>query len=371
MKRHIIGIIIIMVIFGYSRTPVFAELCPDPDPTGTVTVNPVSSGCTFNAPVDGPQNGNLVIDADKTLTVGAGQTLMWNPGYNIDLSKPGAQIVIMGGATIKQGDICLTDPDADGYPADPTHTAQTVGPCTGEKRPRKVLTNPTLSDCDNNNGSIGNVATCYPDTDGDGVFSPNSVSVCLPSCTGMYRASPGTDCNDGNANVWLSHAACNTDNDKDTYTTGAAANTTCLNNASCDLATFASNAASGSAVTSYESGQLRDSASGSTDLCDIDAGANPGVTAYSSSQNACGNYDWNSSGVEELQYGLGQQSVCYDTGATCAYTTIGSTGYTAGPPACGVSGTYIDTPGTCDGTVYPGCSSPAGYATSSKLMPCR
>jgi hypothetical protein len=83
------------------------------------------------------------------------------------------------------------------------------------------------------------------------------------------------DCNDGSSTVWLSHAQCYADMDLNTYTAGLAANSTCLNAASCNSATAASASTNGAAVTAYTAGQLKNSQNlnslGANDCDDTDA----------------------------------------------------------------------------------------------------
>jgi hypothetical protein len=43
----------------------------------------LESSCTFSGTVDGVEEGNIIVAENATLTVNAGQTLVWNPGYSV------------------------------------------------------------------------------------------------------------------------------------------------------------------------------------------------------------------------------------------------------------------------------------------------
>ena len=114
------------------------------------------------------------------------------------------------------------------------------------------------------------------------------------------------------------------------------------------------------------------------DCCDTDKAANPGVaaTAWFTSADACGSFDYNCDGVATQQYtSLGY---CTTTG-TCDLTTglscskaIGWAGSTV--PACGALGNYISGCGIgncCSCSDPCGCGRPCGATTSSGVyQPC-
>jgi hypothetical protein len=81
-----------------------------------------------------------------------------------------------------------------------------------------------------------------------------------------------------------------------------------------------------------------------TDCCDTDARANPGDTAYYTTPDNCGGFDYDCDGKESPEYAV--NLVCSGTGA------MGCTGSGfIGNPPCGVSGPYaagcVETSGGC------------------------
>lgn len=213
-----------------------------------------SSDEAVNTAVFEVQSGILALNAIDTLAVGS-------------LKVTGGSIAIANGSTIEVGkSIWTVDTDGDGYSKD--FKLFVGSKPTGGRRKNALSTQSGLVDCDDNNVSIGNISqsTFYQDADGDGA---GRSSVSQVSCTAPsgYVAN-NTDCNDGSNLVSISHAQCHTDADGDTYTSGLAANTTCLNNASCASATRASASTHGAGVSTYTAGRLRDSASASLDCND-------------------------------------------------------------------------------------------------------
>jgi hypothetical protein len=77
-------------------------------------------------------------------------------------------------------------------------------------------------------------------------------------------------------------------------------------------------------------------ACGGNDCCDYDSRANPGDTAYYTSADACGSFDYDCNGQDDLEYGR----------ASCqlGFFSCSGNGFDQAPPACGVSATYD----TCD-----------------------
>lgn len=126
----------------------------------------------------------------------------------------------------------------------------------------------------------GSTAPIYAqDADSDGYADLTAVMQ-TTSGDGFVRLSALSsavisDCNDGASTVWLSHAQCYKDNDMDTYTAGLAPNSTCLNNASCNAATSASDSVNGAAATAYTATQIKNAANlnslGADDCDDTDA----------------------------------------------------------------------------------------------------
>jgi hypothetical protein len=108
------------------------------------------------------------------------------------------------------------------------------------------------------------------DTDSDGY--PDNLTYYSATASGRRRRSLAisttADCNIGSNQVGFAHAQCYADADADTWTSGLAANTTCLNTISCDTATKASASSNGASVTTYTAGTLRNSASAQVDCND-------------------------------------------------------------------------------------------------------
>ncbi len=206
-------------------------------------------------------------------------------------------------------------------------------------------------------------AQCYADADGDTYtngLAANTTCLNTASCATATRASAssvgaavatytagtlrdaanGADCNEGSNLVYTAHAQCYTDADGDTYTNGLAANTTCLNTASCATTTRASASSVGAAVATYTAGRLRDAAT-TTDCGDANANARPGQTTYYTTtftNTVTGlSGDWNCNGVEAKGYP--SSYACSPTGCANHYFTI-SNGWAGGIPACGVATTW-------------------------------
>lgn len=75
---------------------------------------------------------------------------------------------------------------------------------------------------------------------------------------------------------------------------------------------------------------------GGNDCCDYDSRANPGDTAYYTSADSCGSFDYDCNGKDNLQYPK----------ANCqlGFFSCNGNGFDQNPPACGASATYD----TCD-----------------------
>ncbi|MFZ2024657.1 MAG: hypothetical protein WAV51_00015 [Microgenomates group bacterium] len=172
--------------------------------SGDITL---TSSCTFDGTNDGAVGGNITIAADVTLTILAGQNLVVNQGNSFVITATGAMITIIDTGNMLIGrTICLTDGDADTYPAsiaasDQTLTATTCGAGTIV---RSAAT--WQSDCNDASASYFAALTCYADADSDTYYSITSQSVCggATTCAGLspaQSATVGTDCCDTDANA--------------------------------------------------------------------------------------------------------------------------------------------------------------------------
>lgn len=170
--------------------------------SGNVTL---TESCTFGGTYDGAADGNIVVGANVTLTVLAGQVVNVSQGYNYTVTASGAKIVIIDTGVIQVGAsiICLTDADGDTYAAslDPATQTFATGSCGTGKIARKNAQ--TQVDCNDSNASYFAALTCYADADGDTVYSNTSGSVCGgATCAGVGQsATAGTDCCDTDANA--------------------------------------------------------------------------------------------------------------------------------------------------------------------------
>ena len=170
--------------------------------SGNITI---AESCTFAGTYDGASNGNIIVNADITLTVRAGQTINVTEGYNYTITATGAKIVIFDTGVLQVGAsiICLVDADGDTYAAslDPGTQTLATGSCGTGKIARQSAQ--TQVDCNDNNASYFAALTCYANADGDAYYSATSHSVCGGStCASVGEsATAGTDCCDTDANA--------------------------------------------------------------------------------------------------------------------------------------------------------------------------
>ncbi len=204
------------------------------------------------------------------------------------------------------------------------------------------------------------------DADGDGYGSNDGKLYYGTQFTGGVRKNLAvvTDCNDGSAQVFITRAQCYADADGDTYTAGLAANTTCVNSASCDTVTRASASTNGAAVTNYTAGRLRNYASATSDCYDANANAKPGSTTCSTTNRGDGSFDYNCSGGNTVcgtqYYHYQYQCVEFrrpNQGCPCygAYGNVITSPLNSGE--CGASG---NVPGGCFGEGTE-CQVPCAY----------
>ena len=317
--------------------------------SATKDVSNFTSTCTITGVegVDNPQNSETSTTTNASLALGTNSAITINNGGTLavnSLSITAGTIAIQTGGQIKfNTPLYVADADADGYPVDFTlYTASASG-----RRRLGLMRSFATADCGDSTYSTANscctVATRYQDADADGYGNP---AVSISACTTAGYVDNNTDCNDGSALVFTSHAQCYTDADGDTYTTGLAANTTCLNTVSCATATKASASTTGAAVTTYTAGRLRNAAVGSD--CN-ETGTNAAnvyisATCYVDSDND--------------NYGSATSKSCTNN-ATCTSATWASGG--AGTAAA--SGNFAANASDCyegNASAYPGSGACGG-----------
>ena len=73
----------------------------------------VDTSCAFGGTIDGADDGRLTVPVGKTLTIGAGQTIVWGPAKKLVIR---GQIAInASGAKLQQTRLWMHDEDNDGY----------------------------------------------------------------------------------------------------------------------------------------------------------------------------------------------------------------------------------------------------------------
>ena len=369
------------------------------------TTNTVSSSCSFDNTNDGldagttavingqtvPVNTSILKISGGTVTIGATQQIAVG---SMNLTG-GSLAIIAGGKMLLNTPIWYTDPDNDGA-YDPVFTFSKTQPTYAI---RKNTANPSTFDCNTSSAAVGKPhAQCYGDADGDAytnglAANTTCLNVAATTCASATAASAstngaavtnytagrlrdaanGADCNDGSTSVFTAHAQCYSDADGDTYTTAAAANTTCLNTASCATATQASTSTNGAATTAYTAGRLRDAAT-TVDCGASDPNAYPGSGYYGgvTFTNTSGGSGWDYNCNSVVTYQIPASYVCNVAGCASHYFTI-SNGWAGAVAACGTTATYNTYAGAVAGacTTYTGggVTCPA-VTTSTPLQLC-
>ena len=216
-RLHILGGAFAVILF-FLLSPTIAHACASVPAGGDYTV---SSSCSFADTVDGVDNGNITVNAGRTLTVGEGQTIAWGPGKSLIVT---GAILINSSGSLVQKRIWVHDADSDGYPSEgSTPFAQAGSPGSGYRN-RTDVANYAKEDCsDTGSGSqyvFETKASMVVDIDQDGYkTSTGAASKCVGSAvvvsgrtyyndtsnsfnwlTDSHKLS-GTDSNDGNASV--------------------------------------------------------------------------------------------------------------------------------------------------------------------------
>lgn len=123
-----------LLIFFFFPVIAFSASCSGVPISGNYTV---STSCTFAGTVDGVDAGtgtsntaNIVVNNGTTLTVNAGQTVVWGGTITVNGS-----IAISSTGQLKQGPLWMTDADADGYSDSAlTQIVQSTQPTNGRRR---------------------------------------------------------------------------------------------------------------------------------------------------------------------------------------------------------------------------------------------
>jgi len=378
-----------IVLFFIASTAIFMSIpasfvyavdCTKPGKTGNSTV---SASCTYVDTIEGATQGNIIVAANQTLTVRAGQRVVVNNGYKIDVSASGSKVVLIDtGIMMTNAKICHTDNDGDSYPESLSATEYTLTTCPSGTAERSALAAWTI-DCNDADAGKYADAVCYQDQDGDTYTLSTPSSVCgVGTCASGWEIDQSAivDCNDTSALVWTgaTQGTCYKDQDNDNHGKIGSASWNCFNNQNCTLAT-AGSVGSGS-VTSTNFATVED------DCCDSNANAFPGQTAWQTTAmtynaSTCPVtlvWDFNCDDVETKQYTETLVSVtCSDTKVPgeCHNDNSGNTGWQSGIRACGDTGTW-KSGGCCynDGECgsagqYPNCS--AYQPTWSYTQGCR
>jgi hypothetical protein len=184
---------------------------------GTAEVNTtchLPTPYTSISSVDGPENGNLLIDNGGTITVDSGATLIINSGYSINFSGNGTLVLPTGAQVLFNQDMYGVDNDGDGFIEGDNWSHEPYGSYSGTSRGNlggsspaqcsspdpNCSTNQTVCEsgyCDNGDGTT-NADDCYFDggnwTDCSGSWQSYSANYSF--------SSPTTgDCDDSDANV--------------------------------------------------------------------------------------------------------------------------------------------------------------------------
>lgn len=192
-------------------------------------------------------------------------------------------------------------------------------------------------------------------------------------------AANGLDCDDAQSTVYTSHSACFWDYDLDSYTNGNTSGITCLNSSSCNTATKGS-LGTGTSVTTYATGYLKDSQSAQVDCGPNTATAYPGATTCSSTtftnNLSAQSYDYNCNGVESkatctnlthssTPIQRNEQHTCIGVNSdTCGTAWIQTTTYDTTTTVCGTAA------GTCSGNVLTGQSCSGACVNSGGTSKC-
>jgi hypothetical protein len=212
MRKIKIAIATGVITYVLCTRPVYGAACTLPV-SGDYTI---SSACDVAATgevngVDTASNQEASTTNTAILTIGSGVSITTLANSTLVVGSlvitDTAVINIGTGAQIKIGyPIYMTDADADGYPDDLTFAEATA---SGKRR--RSLAKGTTVDCAPADATKWQNLSGYPDADSDTYAAASGGNVCsgasLPAGT---SGTPGTDCDDANANVYLGSAYCGT-----------------------------------------------------------------------------------------------------------------------------------------------------------------
>lgn len=140
---------------------------------------------------------------DTSITINSNATLI---AGTISLEGSSSVSILASGATIKTGGVWTLDSDADGWVSSPIQLFSEAG--VNRRRLGRMRSTVAL-DCDDGSASVDNscctIATRYRDADGDGYGNP---SISIQACTTSGYVSNGSDCDDGDPNVYPGTTYC-------------------------------------------------------------------------------------------------------------------------------------------------------------------
>jgi hypothetical protein len=158
----------------------------------------VTASCSFPKPIDGVDNGGIIINSDTTLTINAGQTIVWSPGFSVVVDGTIA-INKGGGAQLRKTYLWMIDADSDNYPTTTTQYAQDTAPTNGRRR--YLMNSISSTDCDDAAATKWQYFTGYTDADDDNYGTGSSQQICSGESLPDGYTSQGGDCYDANANA--------------------------------------------------------------------------------------------------------------------------------------------------------------------------
>jgi hypothetical protein len=168
--------------------------CADVPIGGSYTV---AASCSFPKPIDGIDNGGITINSDTTLTINAGQTIAWSPGFSVVVD--GTIAINKDGAQLRKTYLWMIDADSDNYPATTTQYPQDTAPTNGRRR--YLMNTISSTDCDDAAATKWQYFTGYTDADNDDYGTGSSQQICSGESLPAGYSSQGGDCYDANANA--------------------------------------------------------------------------------------------------------------------------------------------------------------------------
>jgi len=149
--------------------------------------NTLTKSCDLVAgAIEGVDAGNIILNNGVVVNLNGGQ-LIFNQGYSITITAPGAYIIANSGS-FGNGYLYYTDADNDGRaPNTVLNTNSGI----------RAYTNPPTNDCNDNDGNVWSYGYGI-DNDGDG-YGQSSYG--CNNGAGQRTATLGTDCYDSNASA--------------------------------------------------------------------------------------------------------------------------------------------------------------------------